>query len=223
GITIAKKALTVTASSHNVIFGDAVPSVTPVLNGFAAGESAAVIDVLPACSTTYIVGSTVGNYQTSCSGGSDNNYSFTSPYAPGSVSVSSACSSFNGFLSPIGGANVSPNMSGLGGSFLNPLRTFKHNSTVPFKFTATCFGAPLAAGIQTLSAQKYSNGIPSGDEAILFAGSSATAGNQFRYTDGQWHFNFKANAPGDAEQGTWLFEATLFDGSKYNVWLAFRK
>ena len=221
-ISIMKKPLTVAASSHNVFFGEPVPNVSPILSGFVFGETAAVIDVLPTCSTTYSMGSPVGTYLTSCADGSDNNYSFAMPYAAGTVIVSPACSAFNGFLSPVGGSNAYPNTSGPGGSFLNPLRTFKLNSTIPFKFTATCFGSPLVSGVQTLSAQKYSNGVPSGEEAIVYAVDSATTGNQFRYTNGQWQFNFKTNVLGDAAQGTWLFEATLVDGSKYNVWLAIR-
>jgi hypothetical protein len=222
-ITISKRLLNVTASSHILNFGDAVPNITALLNGFVPGESVSVIDSLPTCSTAYSAGSPIGTYPTSCSGGLDNNYAFASPYNPGTVTVNSACSAFNGFQSPIGGANAYPNMSGPGGSFNSPLRTFKVNSSIPFKFTATCFGLPLTSGVQTLSAQKYSNGIPVGDEAITLADDASTPDNMFRFSDGQWHFNFKTKNLGDEAQGTWLFVATLFDGSRYSVWLAIRK
>ena len=221
-ISITRKQLKVTASSHVLSFGDAVPSITPSLSGFVAGESASIIDSLPVCSTIYVVGSPIGTYPTTCSGGSDNNYGFGA-YAAGTVTLTSACSSFNGFLSPIGGANAFPSMSGPGGSVNAPLRTFKLNSTIPFKFTATCSGLPLTTGTQTLSAQKYSNGVPVGDNVIALGEDVATPDNLFRYADGQWHFNFKTKELGDAAQGTWLFEATLFDGSRYSVWLAIRK
>ena len=216
-ITITRRNLNVTASSHVLTFNDPVPAVTAAFNGFVPGENASVIDTPPTCSTDYDVGSPVGTYQTNCSGGNDNNYSFAS-YTPGTITVNTACGAFNGFLPPIGGANAYPNMSGPGGSFNSPLRTFKLNSTIPFKFTATCFGSPLTTGIQTLSAQKYVNGLPVGNSAL-------TSDNrlQFRYTGDQWQLNFKTTELGDDAAGTWLFQVTLFDGSKYTVWLAIRR
>ena len=39
-----------------------------------------------------------------------------------------------------------------GGSFANPVRTFKAGSTIPVKFTASCGGSPVATGIHTLRA-----------------------------------------------------------------------
>jgi hypothetical protein len=111
-ITITKRPLAVSASSHNALFGAPVPIVSPILDGFVPGETAAVIDALPTCSTSYTMGSLIGTYSTSCAGGSDNNYSFATPFAAGTVVVSSACSAFNGFLSPVGGSNAYPNTSG---------------------------------------------------------------------------------------------------------------
>jgi hypothetical protein len=221
-ITIAKRALNVTASSHVLTFGDPVPNVSPSFEGFVGGENASVIDEAPVCSTSYVVGSPVGVYATNCSGGSDNNYAFAN-YTPGSLTVNTACSSFSGFGQPIGGANAFPNMSGPGGSFNSPLRIFKLNSTIPFKFTAVCYGVPLSSGIQSLSARKYNNGVPVGDGIETFDDDSSEQDNLFRFSDDQWHFNFKTKDLGDKAQGTWLFEVTLFDGSKYSVWLAIRK
>ena len=214
GITITKRPLAVSASSHNLFFGAPAPNISPILNGFVHGETAAVIDTLPTCSTTYSMGSPVGMYSTSCSGGSDNNYYFAWPYANGVTTVSAACSAFNGFLSPIGGSNAYPNISGPGGSFANPIRTVKLNSTMPFKFSATCLGGPLTTGTHILSARKYVNGIPTGDVV--------DAEDQFRLTDGQWQLNFDTKLLRNGGPGTWLFEATLFDGSRYSVWVAVR-
>jgi len=199
-----------------------VPNVTPSFEGFVPGENASVIDEAPVCSTSYVVGSPVGVYPTNCSGGVDNNYAFAN-YRSGSIAVNTSCSSFSGFSQPIGGANAFPNISGPGGSFNSPLRIFKMNSTIPFKFTAACYGVPLTSGIQTLTAQKYNNGVPVGDELETFGDDSSEQDNLFRFSEGQWHFNFKTKDLGEGAQGTWLFEVTLFDGSKYGVWLAIRK
>ena len=222
-ITISKRPLNVTASSHSIMFGAAAPSITPSFDGFVAGESASVIDAVPTCSTDYVAGSPIGSYTTTCAGGQDNNYSFSQPYAAGTLVVNSTCSSFSGFLPPIGGANAFGSVSGSGGSFNSPLRTFKLNSTIPFKFTAVCSGSPLSSGIQTLSAQKYNNGVPVGDEVLAFEEDDTSADNQFRFSEGQWHFNFKTKELGDAGHGTWLFEVRLFDGSRYGVWLAIKR
>src|SRR4030095_12476086 len=89
-VTVNKAPLTVTASSHTVMFGDAVPTITPSIVGFVNGETAAVIDTLPTCSTTYTDGSPVSppTYPTTCTGGADGNYSFS--YTAGAVTVNKA-------------------------------------------------------------------------------------------------------------------------------------
>jgi hypothetical protein len=217
-ITIAKRILDVTASSHVVGFGEPVPTITSSFEGFAAGENASAIDSLPSCATTYVVGSPIGVYPTICSGGSDNNYSFEN-YVAGSVTVNAAVTSFDGFMSPVRGSNSGSNRNGAGGRFEAPLRTFKLNSTIPFKFTASCSDSPLTTGVHTLSAQKYVNGVAVGGNALL----SSKDGPRFRYNDDHWQLNVKTKDLGEGAEGTWLFEVTLFDGSKYSVWLAIRK
>jgi len=133
--------------------------------------------------------------------------------------VLTACSAFNGFLAPIGG-NVE-NMTG--GNFASPLRSFKLNSTIPVKFTAMCFGAPLTTGIHTLQAIKYSNSTTSDAAIDATPTDAATIGNQFRLTDGEWHYNLNTKGFGANGQGTWLLKATLFDGSTYSVWVSIKK
>jgi hypothetical protein len=201
--------------------------------GFAYGVGG-VSDVLsPAVTFEYVgTGTTiygptataptfVGTYQVTATFAGNLNYNGASNTA--NITITTACTTFNGFLAPIGGANAFPAVSGPGGSFLDPLRTFKLKSTIPFKFSAMCFGVPLTTGIHTLRGQRYSAGVPDGDEVIAVATDAATTGNQFRLTDSHWHFNLDTKSLGNAGQGTWLFEVTLFDGSKYNVWLAIKK
>ena len=50
-----------------------------------------------------------------------------------------------------------------GGSYADPVKTFKLGSTIPVKFGATWLngGAPLITGIHTLQAVKYSNATDS--------------------------------------------------------------
>lgn len=98
-INVLKLSLTVTASSHTVTYGDAVPTVTSSYATFVSPDTAAVIDTPPTCSTSYTTSSGAGTTQTtSCAGGLDNNYSFS--FVSGTVTVNKAnadCSSITGY------------------------------------------------------------------------------------------------------------------------------
>ena len=216
-LTVDKASLTITASSHTVTFNDPVPTITPSYTGFVAGDDATDLTVQPTCSTTYTVGSLVGTYPTKCENAASGNYNIS--YVEGTVTVLTACSAFNGFLSPIGGAVE----LGTGGSFGDPVRAFKLNSTIPVKFNAVCFGVPLTTGIHTLQAIKYSNATDADAPIDATPTDAATTGNQFRLTGTEWHFNLSTKGLGNNGQGTWLLRATLFDGSTYTVWVSVKK
>ena len=216
-LTLNKASLTITASSHTVTFNDPVPTITPSYTGFVAGDDATDLTVQPTCSTTYTLGSLVGMYPTKCESAASGNYNIT--YVNGTVTVLTACSAFNGFLSPIGGAVE----LGTGGSFSDPVRAFKLNSTIPVKFNAVCFGVPLTTGIHTLQAIKYSNATDADAPIDATPTDAATTGNQFRLTGTEWHFNMNTKGLGNNGQGTWLLRATLFDGSSYTVWVSVKK
>jgi hypothetical protein len=162
----------------------------------------------------------VGNYTAVASFTSTNpNYTNAASTTNGLLTILTACTTFNGFFSPIGGAVE----HGSGGSMVNPAKAFKLNSTIPVKFSATCFDAPLTTGVQTLKAIKYSSAGTPGTPIDASPTDSATAGNQFRSSGAEWHFNLSTKAlPADA-QGIWLLEATLFDGSAYTVWIAIKQ
>ncbi|MSU64036.1 MAG: hypothetical protein EXS31_16860 [Pedosphaera sp.] len=119
---------------------------------------------------------------------------------------------FQGFNSPIGGADAT------GGSFADPLRTYKLGSTIPVKFSATCAGAPVLTGIHTLTLTKRSSQTDSDTAILITAMEAATTGNQFRLTGSEWHFNVDTKARG-LTMGTYELTATLSDGSKHAVWI----
>jgi hypothetical protein len=127
---------------------------------------------------------------------------------------------FNGFHSPIGGSVENGN----GGSYANPLKTFKLGSTIPVKFGATWLngGAALITGIHTLQAVKYSNATDSDPPIDATPTDASTTGNQFRLTSTDWHFNLSTKGSGFSA-GTWLLIATLEDGSKHSVWITIKK
>ena len=122
---------------------------------------------------------------------------------------------FNGFLSPIGGADAT------GGDSANAIRTVKLGSTLPVKFIAYGNGgSPWLTGIHTIRAIQYSSTTTS-DPIEVSATDAATTGNQFRLTDGQWHFNLSTKA--GFSQGTWKIVATLEDGTEHYAWIEFKK
>jgi len=126
--------------------------------------------------------------------------------------VTRAALAFTGFLPPIGGADAT------GGSFADPVRTFKLKSTIPVKFAAACSGTPVVTGVHTLQATKWSNQTHFDPAIDATPADAATTGNQFRLADGQWHFNLDTRATG-MSAGKWQLIAMLSDGSQHTVWI----
>lgn len=129
-----------------------------------------------------------------------------------SFSVMRAPLAFAGFLSPVGGAD------GTGGSFTEPLRTFKLKSTIPLKFTASCSGSPVLDNIHTLQVVKWSDATTAGTAIDATPTDAATTGSQFRLSGEEWHFNLDTKATG-MSVGIWELIATLSDGSQHSVWI----
>jgi len=132
--------------------------------------------------------------------------------ASGSFTVTRASLGFTGFLEPIGGAD------GTGGSFGDPMRTFKLKSTIPVKFKATCDGSPVLTGVHTLQAIKYSSQTTGDTPIDATPVDAATTGNQFRLSSDEWHFNLDTKATG-MSAGIWLLRATLSDASQHTAWI----
>ncbi|HQU81559.1 MAG TPA: MBG domain-containing protein [Pyrinomonadaceae bacterium] len=87
-LSIAKGSLTVTANNQPITFGDSDPSpFTFSYSGFVNGEGDSVIDTPPTCGVSSSH-SDAGTYPIVCSGGADNNYSFS--YVDGTLTVSAA-------------------------------------------------------------------------------------------------------------------------------------
>jgi hypothetical protein len=186
-------------------------SVTGTVNG----------DVLSyTLSTTATQFSVVGSYPITVTLSSNPNYIVTK--TDGTLTITTAYC-FNGFLSPIGGSVETGN----GGTFTDPVRSFKLGSTIPVKFVinawngSTC-GAPIITGIHTLQAIFYSNSTDSDPAIDATPTDAATDGNQFRLTDSEWHFNLSTKG-GGFKAGTWILKATLQDGSTHTVWISIKK
>jgi hypothetical protein len=216
--TITTAALTATVAANNKQYdGNATATINSCsLNGVMPGDQ--VNCVMTGYSASFDnknagTGKPVTATGLSKSGTHAANYTFNGT-GTGLASISAL--DFNGFLSPIDGADAT------GGSFASPIRTIKLGSTLPVKFIAsTNGGTPWLTGIHTIQAIKYSSSTNSDPAIDVTATDSATTGNQFRLTDGQWHFNMSTKS--GFSQGTWRIEATLEDGSIHYAWIALKK
>jgi len=88
-IIVNQASVNITASSPSVIYGAAVPTITPSFGPFQNGDNSSVLTTQPTCVTAYTVTSNAGSSpSTSCSGAVAANYTFT--YTNGSVTVGQA-------------------------------------------------------------------------------------------------------------------------------------
>ncbi|MEQ1762737.1 MAG: MBG domain-containing protein [Pyrinomonadaceae bacterium] len=192
-----------------------VPTIAPPLVGGDASNFIQTYD------TPFVgTGKTLTPSGTANDGNSGLNYSYT--FTPVNTGVITTILCFNGFHSPVGGSVEGGN----GGSFGDPVKAFKLNSTIPFKFTIYslgCTGSPITTGIHTLKLTKYSNATDSDTAIDATPTDAATTGNQFRLTGTDWHFNLDTKRTPGVTAGTWLVEATLLDGSKKTVWISIKK
>jgi hypothetical protein len=213
--TIKKRAITITVDAKSKIYGEADPALTYQVTSGSLAFSDAFMGVL-----SRVAGELVGTYaiqQNTLSINNIGNYNLA--YVGAQLTITTGFA-FNGFYSPIGGSVENGN----GGSYANPLKTFKLGSTIPVQFGATWLngGAALITGIHTLQAVKYSNAIDSDPPIDATPTDAATDGNHFRLTSTDWHFNLSTKGSGFSA-GTWLLIATLQDGSKHSVWITIKK
>ncbi|UUT34413.1 MBG domain-containing protein [Microbacterium elymi] len=85
-LQVTRAPLTVTASGTQATYGDAAPPVDPVYSGFVNSDDAADLSTSPTCETTaYAAGDAIGDYESTCSGATSDNYTIT--YAVGHLTV----------------------------------------------------------------------------------------------------------------------------------------
>jgi hypothetical protein len=190
-ISISKAPLSVTADNQTIVFGQSLPTFTFQYSGFVNGETSSVIDTAPTCGVGSIP--MFGNYPIVCSGGSDNNYSFT--YVNGTLTVQAW--TFKGFFQPV-------DMSGV-------LNAVKGGSTVPLKFEVFSGTTELTVTsvIKSFTQTKVAcDGTAPVDEIELVT----TGGTSLRYdaTAGQFVQNWQTpKQPGQCYRAT----MTTQDGS----------
>jgi hypothetical protein len=85
-VSVTRAAATIKASSPSMNYGGSVPAITPLYSGLKNGNTGAATP--PTCSTGATSSSAPGSYQTSCSGASDPNYTFS--YTGGTLTINQA-------------------------------------------------------------------------------------------------------------------------------------
>jgi len=184
---------------------------------YAGSTTIATDGACRASFSVFLPGISAGEYITATA--TDTESGSTSEFSPALIVSSggggSQCLtlSFAGFLPPIGGADST------GGSFANPVRTFKLGSTIPIKFAAACNGSPVTTGMHRLHVIKYSDATTYGDPIDATPQDAATTGDQFRLTgEGHWQFNLDTKAT-VMSKGVWLIRATLSDQTQHTAWI----
>ncbi len=217
---ISQRPVTVTAVATAKVFdgntsSSGVPTVVPGLIGSDTPGFFQTYDT-PAAGT----GKTLTPFGIANDDNGGANYSYT--FDPVDTGVITASYCFEGFHSPIGGSVEGGN----GGSYTDPVRSFKLNSTIPIKFTlfaGNCSGSPIVTGVHTLQMIKYANAVDSEPAIDATPTDAATTGNQFRLTGTDWHYNLDTKRTPGISAGIWLVKVTLLDGSVKTVWISIKK
>ena len=212
-LTINKRPITITADAKSKIYSESDPALT-----YQVTSGSLVFGDIFTGALSRVTGELVGTYAIQQGTlGLNNNYILT--YIGANLTITTGFA-FNGFHSPVGGSVE----NGDGGTYANPVKSFKLGSTIPVKFGASWLngGGALITGIHTLHAIKYSNSTVSEPAIDATPMDAATTGNQFRLTSTDWHFNLSTKGNGFTA-GTWLLSATLVDGSQHTVWISIKK
>ena len=133
-LQITKVPLTITASSATIIYGAAVPAITPAFtnNGLVNGDTYLTLGVT--CSTTATNTSVPGSYPSSCTASNGGNYTIT--YQNGTVTVL--------------GLDVSPLTVNFGNLYLGQIGIqgiiLKNTTTAPITITSITLGGGSANG-----------------------------------------------------------------------------
>jgi len=205
-INVGKAVLSITASSHTIAYGGAVPTITPTYSGFASGESTSNITV-PTCTTTYTTTTNVGSVGSSCSGASSSNYSFS--YTSGAVTITQAAqTSALTVTSTTGtyGSNLS--LTATGGSGGGSISFIVDSGPCSVINTSTL--TSTAAGTCTVTATRAANGnylaASSASTAITINKATPTfTWNGVSKTYGAPSFDLVAPTP--STPGAWTFSS----------------
>lgn len=173
-ISITKKELTVTASSHSVTYGDAKPTLSITYTGFVGSEDKSVLDKEPTIATNYTTTTNVANspVPVTLSGGSDNNYSYK--FVNGSITISKKQLTVTASSHTVVYGDKTPTLS------------VSYSGWVNSQGTSSLTTAPTASTTYTSSTSVSASPV-----ATTASGGEA-ANYSFKYVDGKITINKKA-------------------------------
>ncbi|WP_340152588.1 putative Ig domain-containing protein, partial [uncultured Marivirga sp.] len=88
GFEVTKALLSLTADDQNIVYGDAIPTLSFSYSGFVNSEDASDLITAPTATTAANASSNAGDYPITLSGGVSSNYDFD--YTPGTLTIAKA-------------------------------------------------------------------------------------------------------------------------------------
>jgi hypothetical protein len=140
GLAVNKAKLAIVAPSPTMVYGQAVPTLTPWYYGFVNGDTPASLASRATATTTASQASHVGSYPTVASGAASADYTFS--YSPGSLGVTPATLTVtpNGVFKPYGAPL--PGLTAAYSGFVNGDTPASLTSPVTLTTTANALSTP---------------------------------------------------------------------------------
>ncbi len=116
-VVITPAPLSITASSTSMTYGDATPTITPIISGLQNGETPTVLGADLMCMTSADPTTPVGNYASACAGAVDANYTIT--YVEGVVTVNPATLMITASSASVAYGSAPPTITAAYSGFVN--------------------------------------------------------------------------------------------------------
>lgn len=197
--TVNPAVLTITATSHTITHGAALPTLTYTYSGFVAEESAAVVTSTPTIATTATASSDAGSYPITLSGGSALNYAIL---LDGTLTINKANQTVS--ITSISNKNIDDAAFAVVASTTSGL-TLTYAVTGPATIAGTLITLTGAAGTVTVTAS----------QAGTININAASASTSFQVIDNSKQaqtITFNAIADQILEEGTLTLSATASSG-----------
>ena len=183
-VTVNKAALTITASSHTVTYGEAAPAISASFAGFVLTDNAGnSLSTQPTCSTTYAAGSPVSGspYPTSCTGAAAANYEIST--VTGTVTVNKAALTITASSHTVTYGEAAPTVTPSFAGFVLTDNAGNSLSTQPTCSTTYAAGSPVSGSPYPTSctgaaAANYEISTVNGTVTVNKKALSVTANNK---------------------------------------------
>jgi len=175
-VTINQRPITITASSHTVAYGDAVPTVTPLYT-LANSQTSTALSTQPTCVTTYgtttHVAAVLADRTTSCSAAVALNYSFS--YTTGAVTINQKGVTVTGSSTSVTYGDPAPEITPIYAGFVNA-----QDSTIltTQPSCTTAYGTTTAVNDTATLRRTYCSGASAADYSFTYPLGYVTVGKK---------------------------------------------